>query len=107
MNDFVSKRLTEAGTMLGRWRTSPARVWEYRAPHGALTLRLEESGREGNLQLSCLGPVFVAGPAAWDRNELQVATIGKAEHGPRFLVWDEAASFMCLCEMVEVAENRK
>ena len=89
-------------TMLRRWDGCVARLWELTISHACLTIRIEETGRAGNLEISG-GPIYIAAPRQWENCKIQVSR----DENDNFVITDEEASVRIVTEDLGIAENRK
>jgi hypothetical protein len=77
-------------------------MWELTTAHRTLTIRLEQPGRTGNLEIACIDPRHIVGPTEWQDSHVEIES---APDG--FLVKDDAAGLRISAAHVELAENRK
>ena len=104
----LTKHLKTLWTFLNRWRGGTARLWEFQAAHCHLTIRIERSGKSGNLHVICLGPEFIHGPVQWDRCDFAVHRESEQRDRPeRYILRDIHANFEVRTEAIEVKENCK
>jgi hypothetical protein len=61
---------------------------------------MEYPGHRGNLQVACLGPIYVQGPTEWTNCSLRVC-----RHPKGFEITDEDAGVNIIAEGVEITEN--
>lgn len=87
-------------TMLARWRGAKATMWSLTVSMKTLTIRLERSGSDENLHVSCY-PIHIRAPVSWDNCELEIALTD----GGKWIVKDAVAGVEILAEGVEVKEN--
>ena len=89
-------------TLLRRWDGSWVRIWQLTNSHSTLTLRLEQHGRTGNLEIACIGPLHIHGPTEWPSCKVIVESCGN-----HFVVTDAGAGVRVETDHVEITENRK
>ena len=102
MPDRTQDILRHFPTLLQRWEGAIARLCELTCSHQTLTIRLEQNGRNGNLQIACIEPIFIHSPTDWCDAKI---TVLPSNNG--FVVVDEAAGVRIETHHVEIAENRK
>jgi hypothetical protein len=85
---------------LARWRGARAKMWQLTVSLKTLTIRLERTGSDENLHVSCY-PVHIHGPVFWDNSALEVSLTD----GGKWLIKDAVAGLEILAENVEVREN--
>jgi hypothetical protein len=76
--------------------------------HRTLRLLLTRRDQPGNLLISCLDPLRLAGPVYWSNSDIVIARAPlpeEAEDG--FVVRDAVAGVEIVCGGLEVAENVK
>jgi hypothetical protein len=96
--------LKSCTTRLARWRAATASVWTVTVSHKTIALVLRQSGREGNLMLSC-GPVHIRAPVRWDDAEIVVAPVQLPGGGDGFAVTDARAGVEILCDFIDAREH--
>ena len=105
---YHEKHLKSLSTFINRWNGGNAKLWEYRAPHRSITLRITSSKKQGNLHISCLGPEYIQGPVSWENCKLEVIPDIRLTDGETgYLVVDKDVGFEVRAEQLEVAENCK
>ena len=102
MKDRHADILKHFPTLLRRWQGSQARMCELTLSHRTLRVRLEQSGRTGNLEIACIDPTFIQGPTDWRSSDIAVEPWADG-----FIVKDEGAGVRIETGHVEIAENRK
>lgn len=102
MPDRTQDILRHFPSFLQRWEGAIARLSELTCSHRTLTIRLEQNGRNGNLQIACIGTIFIHSPTDWSNAKI---TVQPSNDG--FIVADEAAGVRIETHQVEIAENRK
>lgn len=94
--------LRHFSTLLRRWDGSEGRLWKLTTSHPTLTIRLEQQGRVGNLEVSCADPVHVQGPVRWKSSHVVIERFDDM-----FVVRDDSVGLRVQAHNVEVAENRR
>ncbi len=102
MPDREDAILRHFPTLLSRWHGSIVRMSGPTTSHRSLTLRLEQHGRRGNLEIACIYPTHIHAPVEWHESRIDVI-----RDGTGFAVVDEEHEVRILCSHVEIAENRK
>jgi hypothetical protein len=106
--EYREKHLKNLSTFLNRWNGGDAKLWEYRAAHSSITIRITSKNKPGNLHISCLGPEYIQGPVFWEHCNFEVIdNICLKDGETGYLVIDKGAGFFVRAEQVEVAENCK
>jgi hypothetical protein len=72
MLDRTDDILRHFPTLLRRWDGSIARMWRLTISHRTLLLRLEQNGRDGNLEIACIEPEFIHGPTEWMDSQVEI-----------------------------------
>lgn len=102
MRGRVEEMLRHFPTLLRRWDGALARMSEMTLSHRTLTIRLEQHGWTGNLEIACIAPTFIHGPTDWEDANVMIQHTAEG-----FVVSDERAGVRIEAELVEIAENRK
>jgi hypothetical protein len=96
-------RLRHFPTLLERWRGGRARLWDLSVSHECLTIRVEQPGVRGNLEIGCIGVTHIHSPFRWDNSHIEIVlTVDNT-----FVITDEGAGVRVVAMGVEIAENRK
>ncbi|MBI1924939.1 hypothetical protein HYR99_11920 [Candidatus Poribacteria bacterium] len=105
---YREKQMKSFSTFIKRWNGGDAKLWEYRAAHCSLTIRITFKNKPGNLHLSCLGPEYIQGPVFGENCQLEVISDIPLKDGETgYLVLDKGAGFFVRAEQLEIAENCK
>jgi len=88
-------------TLLARWAGGRASIWELTVSLKTLTVRVERSGIQGNLDVHCIGPSHIHGPVFWDNCEITVSLAAD----DTFIVLDVRAGLEIRTASVEVTEH--
>lgn len=101
MQSEYEKRMTRVAAALEKWRGANAKLWTYSASHKLLVVRLEVSGRIGNLHISCGDLISIRAPAEWRNCSLEFEHLASKE----FLLSDSPEDVQILAGYLDVADN--
>jgi hypothetical protein len=80
-----------------------ARLWTYSASHAELQIRIETTGRSGNVHLVCDGCKRIEAPVAWQNARIEFVQCenGNDELG-RYELLDTQAGFRVRCNLIRI-----
>ena len=105
---YFDSTLRLTATFLSRWSGVLVQLWDLTPYHRSLRIVLGTDPSSGrNLVLSCLEPVRIMGPVAWQNSNLKVETTMLPDGNAGFAIRDQLVGFEVLCSALEVKENIK